>query len=447
MKTRTLLGLLLFFGSASLFGQVATADSLALVDLYNNLDGPNWTNHDQWLEGPVSDWFGITVKDNRVEQLNLSNNNLKGSLPTSIGDLTELQRLALQVNEITGAIPETIANCQALEVCWLYRNSLSGPFPEVLTTLAGLTQLDISANDFEGPVPAAIGNLVNLRTLSLERNRFSGPLPDLSALQLLSSLFLRENELEGSVAESLGNHPDLYYVLLNDNHFTGSLSDTLFNPSRLQYLHFQNNEIDSMGDFSAFPSLSRLYCWGNKLSFEDLEPNAGVSNLTYAPMDSLLEVEAHIVAPGETVTMQSGSLGTHTVYQWYKDGEAISEATGSTLEVSSFSDSDAGVYTCEMKNSMLPDLTLYRSAVTLQSTTSTNAYDWESKVYQVFPRPAGDRLFIEGIEHRERIEVFDMSGVLRLRAEGQVSLDISTLSPGMYMLLIDRKAGFKVIKR
>ena len=76
-----LLGLL-FLTTPNLHGQVAVQDSLALVDLYNNTDGPNWTNNSNWLVPgqEVRTWYGVFA-GNRVTSINLVNNNLSGTLP------------------------------------------------------------------------------------------------------------------------------------------------------------------------------------------------------------------------------------------------------------------------------------------------------------------------------------------------------------------------------
>lgn len=43
---------------------VTTNDCLALVLMYNNTDGPNWTNNTNWTTATnVSTWYGVTVKD------------------------------------------------------------------------------------------------------------------------------------------------------------------------------------------------------------------------------------------------------------------------------------------------------------------------------------------------------------------------------------------------
>ncbi len=37
-------------------------DSLALVAIYNAMDGPNWYYNENWLTGPVSTWSGVHVQ-------------------------------------------------------------------------------------------------------------------------------------------------------------------------------------------------------------------------------------------------------------------------------------------------------------------------------------------------------------------------------------------------
>src|SRR4051794_34959235 len=73
--------------------QVNVQDSLALVDLYNSTNGPNWNNHTNWLtKAPVSTWYGIQIGTNeRVTEINSFKNNLVGNIPSSIGNLTNLQ--------------------------------------------------------------------------------------------------------------------------------------------------------------------------------------------------------------------------------------------------------------------------------------------------------------------------------------------------------------------
>ena len=76
--------------------QVNVQDSLALVDFYNSTNGPNWLTHTNWLtSSPVSTWYGITVTNTRVTGIRLDTIDLRGSLPSSIGNLSNLSILDL----------------------------------------------------------------------------------------------------------------------------------------------------------------------------------------------------------------------------------------------------------------------------------------------------------------------------------------------------------------
>ena len=78
----------------------ADTDRAALTALYNATGGPSWTRSDNWLSsGPLSEWHGVQVDtDGRVTSLALGGNNLTGSLPAQIGDLTSLGILQLYAN-------------------------------------------------------------------------------------------------------------------------------------------------------------------------------------------------------------------------------------------------------------------------------------------------------------------------------------------------------------
>ncbi len=82
--------------------QTLETDSLALLSIYQSTDGDNWTNNTNWLSAePVSTWHGITVSGDRVTKIELSNNNLQGSFPLDINDLTVLVELKIDQNTIT----------------------------------------------------------------------------------------------------------------------------------------------------------------------------------------------------------------------------------------------------------------------------------------------------------------------------------------------------------
>ena len=63
---------------------VGDIEKEALVALYNATDGANWTDNTNWLNDgvPLNSWHGVTTDaEGRVTVLNLSGNNLTGSIP------------------------------------------------------------------------------------------------------------------------------------------------------------------------------------------------------------------------------------------------------------------------------------------------------------------------------------------------------------------------------
>jgi Leucine-rich repeat (LRR) protein len=72
-------------------------------------------------------------------QLVLGSNQLNGSIPGSIGDLSSLQELYLYNNQISGSIPSSIANLEDLESIRLDGNQLSGLIPTAIADLPNLS--------------------------------------------------------------------------------------------------------------------------------------------------------------------------------------------------------------------------------------------------------------------------------------------------------------------
>ncbi len=84
----------------------------ALTDLYNSTNGGNWTYKTNWLtDKGLGDWYGVGTQSvtGRVFNLQLIQNNLTGTLPASIGDLSGINHLNLSFNKISGAFPESLS--------------------------------------------------------------------------------------------------------------------------------------------------------------------------------------------------------------------------------------------------------------------------------------------------------------------------------------------------
>ncbi|KAK7826640.1 receptor-like protein eix2 [Quercus suber] len=90
-----------------------------------------------------------------VKIIDLSNNNLFGSIPAEICVLFELRFLNLSRNHLMGKIPEKIGSMKELESIDLSRNHLSGKIPPSISNLTFLSYLDLSYNNFFGRIPSS----------------------------------------------------------------------------------------------------------------------------------------------------------------------------------------------------------------------------------------------------------------------------------------------------
>ena len=193
-------------------------DRAALEALYDATNGTNWSRNDNWkTDEPLGQWLGVsTASDGRVTHLDLSRNQLSGTIPAEIGSLTRLQDLSLQVNQLSGTIPAEIGNLTSLSWLELAANQLSGTIPVELGNLTRLEQLLLGFNQLSGTIPVGIGNLTRLISLDLQVNQLSGTIPaGIGNLPSLTALSLSDNQLSGTIPAELGNLTHLAYLSID----------------------------------------------------------------------------------------------------------------------------------------------------------------------------------------------------------------------------------------
>ncbi len=189
--------------------------------LYNATNGDHWTNNHNWTRDvDLDEWHGVTTDPSGriVLELDLGENELFGTLPPELGDLSNLRRLGLGDNQLQEEIPSELGNLAELRYLSLTRNLLRGEIPWELGNLTYLEVLGLGRNDLEGEIPSELGNLANLRELYLWGNRLRGEIPpDLGNLSALEKLHLQDNLLEGSIPLELGDLTNLKELDLSGN--------------------------------------------------------------------------------------------------------------------------------------------------------------------------------------------------------------------------------------
>uniref|UniRef100_A0ACD5XFR3 Uncharacterized protein n=1 Tax=Avena sativa TaxID=4498 RepID=A0ACD5XFR3_AVESA len=238
----------------------------------------------------------------KLRKLILDYNNLTGSIPPEIGNMTELQELSFAQNYLGGQLPGTLSHLIKLQDMYLSENQLGGHVPE-LGNSSLLRMVDIHMNNFSGMFPSSICVGGALRYLIAAYNRFTSihqkTFQNCTTLQhveftannivaelngcfgehsrqlevmafgqnqlyggiladegetfpcnytLLLFLDLSNNALDGSISKCLWDMPSLEFMDLSSNSFAGVVPFSRTCEDTLRYLHLANNHF-----IGAFP--------------------------------------------------------------------------------------------------------------------------------------------------------------------------------------------------
>ena len=270
--------------------QATLTDRQILEALYDATDGANWTNNKDWKSaGSVCTWHGVECENGAVIDLDLSDNNLSGTIPSSLGGLSSLVTLDLSRNQLMGAIPPELANLSSLVSLALFRNQLTGEIPSELGRLNNLASLIIADNQLTGKIPPELANLSSLQSLALYRNQLTGSIPSsLGGLTSLSRLDLWDNDLTGSIPSSLGSLSRLGLLRLHNNQLTGPIPPDLGNLTNLTRLDLWGNDLTGSipANFANLTNLESLELGENNLSGTIPSWLGDLTNLTYLSLHS-----------------------------------------------------------------------------------------------------------------------------------------------------------------
>ncbi|KAL1118736.1 hypothetical protein V6Z11_D01G056000 [Gossypium hirsutum] len=189
---------------------------------------------------PKSNW------SSPLKFLDLSRNYFRGSIPSSLGNLTKITYLGFSYNKLEGKIPDVFGNLNKLTTLDFFDCYFSGQLPPSMFNLTQLTYLDLSANRLEGPLPTHVTGFQNLKDFSLIDNLLTGGVPSwLFTLPSLEYLGLSNNSLTGPINQ-IQKPNSIQWVDLADNDIHGEIPSSFFGLSKLTHLDLSSNNLSGV---------------------------------------------------------------------------------------------------------------------------------------------------------------------------------------------------------
>lgn len=124
-----------------------------LMEIFEGLEGFRWKDRSRWGGSEeVRRWKGVKVnRSGRVNKLILPENNLRGVLSPSIGQLEDLIEIDFRDNYIGGEIPfEALKKLRKLGGLYLFSNNFHGKIDIELAHLPPLRGIYLFNNNLEG---------------------------------------------------------------------------------------------------------------------------------------------------------------------------------------------------------------------------------------------------------------------------------------------------------
>ncbi|GMH12549.1 hypothetical protein Nepgr_014390 [Nepenthes gracilis] len=217
-----------------------------------------------------TDWYQVECDSttNRIISLTIFDGELSGQIPDVVGNLPYLQTLEFRhLSDVRGSIPTTVSQLSNLKLLRLSYLNLTGSIPPSLGNLTGLTFLELSSNDLTGAIPSTLSSLENLDAIHLDGNQLTGRIPDSFGFfnGKVPDLYLSGNSLTGPVPTTLGKL-NFTTIDLSRNLLTGDASFLFGKNKALQQIDLSRNLFEF--DFSKldFPAgLTNLDVNHNKI--------------------------------------------------------------------------------------------------------------------------------------------------------------------------------------
>lgn len=254
-------------GFSSIFhsanSQTSTSeDAAVMLALKKSLNVPDSLG---WSDPDPCHWSHVFCSDaKRVTRIQIGRQNLQGTLPSNLQNLTQLERLELQWNNISGPVP-SLNGLSSLQAIMLSNNQFTSLPSDFFTGLSALQSVDIDNNPFaRWVIPENIKDASALQNFSANSANISGSIPDFFGpddFPALTILHLSFNELEGGLPANFSGS-QIQSLWLNGQMSKGKLSgsiDVIQNMTMLREVWLHSNGFSGpLPDFSGLKVLESL---------------------------------------------------------------------------------------------------------------------------------------------------------------------------------------------
>ncbi|WJX20448.1 hypothetical protein P8452_10002 [Trifolium repens] len=218
-------------------------------------------------ENMLSGFLPTFIGFGGLESLDMSLNNLRGSIDKQLDGLVSLKLLNLGYNNFSGKIPTNLGRSMVLEQLVLSNNIFEGTIPDQILSYKNLTVIDFKVNKLSGSIPLNIGDLSKLVTLSLSSNSLAGKIPiSVVNIETLERFAANQNNFTGAVPPGITNF--LKSLDLSYNKLSESIPEGLLSPPQLVLVDLSHNMLEGFVPANISSSLVRLRLGGNLLTGE-----------------------------------------------------------------------------------------------------------------------------------------------------------------------------------
>ncbi|MEO9850132.1 MAG: hypothetical protein ABJF65_04820, partial [Reichenbachiella sp.] len=132
---------------------------LALKEFFESTGGDKWADNKGWPYSRWPDakevtsedfatWEGVHVTDGDVDMLGFKENNLIGTIPKSVSNLTQLTHFSVPINQLTGELPAELARLPRLRNVDIRENGFTG-IPNLSKLLGESLSVNVSENQLQ----------------------------------------------------------------------------------------------------------------------------------------------------------------------------------------------------------------------------------------------------------------------------------------------------------